>query len=93
MPSISPFGPSATRSTSAGTGSEVKDDFALRADLSRRIGPDRTFRQERLGRGAAQIIDDKLMPGLLQIGRHALTHHAQADKSYAHLPLRRPHNR
>jgi hypothetical protein len=31
MPSISPFGPGATRSTSAGTGSEVKDDFALRA--------------------------------------------------------------
>src|SRR5229473_4336702 len=27
--------------------------------------------------------------GLLQIGRHALAHHAEADESYAHLPLRR----
>jgi hypothetical protein len=30
---------------------------------------------------------DELVPGLLQIGRHALAHHAEADKSDAHVPL------
>jgi len=29
---------------------------------------------------------DELVPGLLQIGRHALAHHAKADESYAHVP-------
>jgi hypothetical protein len=32
---------------------------------------------------------DKLVPGLLQIGRHAFAHHAEPDKSDAHLFLRR----
>jgi hypothetical protein len=31
---------------------------------------------------------DELVPRLLQIGRHALAHHAEADKSDSHIPLR-----
>ena len=33
-------------------------------------------------------MDDELVPGLLQIGRHALAHHTEADKSDAHIFLR-----
>jgi hypothetical protein len=33
------------------------------------------------------------VPGLLQIGRHALAHHAEADESDAHVSLRRSQNR
>ena len=29
---------------------------------------------------------DELVPGLLQIGRHAFAHHAKADESDAHVP-------
>ena len=62
-------------------------DFGLLGDLLRRIGPDGTLHQKRLGRGAAQIVHDKVVPGLLQIGRHAFAHHAEADKSNAHPSL------
>jgi hypothetical protein len=62
-----------------------KNDLGLLADLLWRIGPDGTLGQERLGRRTAQIVHDKLVPGLLQIGRHAFAHHAEADKPYAHL--------
>src|SRR5262249_49173788 len=43
------------------------------------------LREEWLGRGAGEIVHDEFVPGLLQIGRHALAHHAEADKSDAHL--------
>jgi hypothetical protein len=35
---------------------------------------------------------DKVVPGLLQIGRHALAHHAEADESYPHVQFRRAQN-
>ena len=89
MPSISPFGPERHQLDVGRHRQRSEDHFGLLGDLLRRIGPDRTLRQERLGRGTAQIMHDKLVPGLLQIGRHALAHHAEADKSDAHLPLRR----
>jgi hypothetical protein len=34
-------------------------------------------------------VHDQLVPGLLQIGRHALAHHAEPDESDAHVSLRR----
>ena len=93
MPSISPFGPERHLLDIGRHRQRGEDDLGLLADLLWRIGPDRAFRQERLGRGAAQIVHDKLVPGLLQIGRHALAHHAEPDKSDAHLPLRQSQNR
>src|SRR5205085_791279 len=69
------------------------NNLALLTNLLRRIGPHRALRQKRLGRNAAQIVHDKLVPGLLQIGRHAFAHHAEPDKSDAHLLLRLSPNR
>ena len=85
MPSISPFGPSATASTSAGTGSEVNTTSACSASafgLSAQIAP-----FARYGSAAArpQIVHDELVPGLLQIGRHALAHHAEPDETDLHV--------
>src|SRR6202030_78195 len=65
-----------------------EDDLALLADLLWRIGPDRALREERLGRRAAQIVPDKVVPRLLQIRRHAFAHHPEPDNSDAHLSLR-----
>jgi hypothetical protein len=48
-----------------------ENHFALLADLLRRIRPHCPFCQERLRRGAAQIVHDEIVAGLLQIGRHA----------------------
>ena len=42
-----------------------------------------------LGRGTTQIVNDEVVAGLLQIGRHPRTHHAQPDKSDLHLTLPR----
>ena len=39
------------------------------------------------GRSAAQVVNHQIMAGLLQIGRHALTHHTQPNKSDAHRGL------
>jgi hypothetical protein len=66
-------------------GERGEHHFAGLGDLARRIGPDRPFRQKRLGRGAVEVVDGELVAGLLQIGRHALAHHAKPDKTYAHL--------
>src|ERR1700735_2059036 len=85
MPSMRPLGPSATASTSAGTGSE--GNTTLLAERLRAVGPDRAVRQIGLGRRAADVVDDELVPGLLQIGRHALAHHAEPDKTDLHVPL------
>ena len=38
--------------------------------------------------GPVEVVNRELMAGLLQIGRHALAHHAQPDKTDAHLSLR-----
>ena len=46
------------------------------------------FAEKRLGRGAVEVVDDELVAGLLQIGRHALAHHAEPDETDAHLSLR-----
>jgi len=43
MPSMSPFGPSATASTSAGTRQRGEHDFRLLADRLRAVGPDGPF--------------------------------------------------
>ncbi len=58
----------------------------------RRIGPHRAGRQMALGRGAADVVDDKLVTGLLQIRRHAGTHRAEPDETDLHVSLLRdPH--
>ena len=54
-------------------------------DLARRIGPDGALGEERLGRGAIEVVDGELVAGVLQFGRHALAHHAEPDETYAHL--------
>ena len=81
--SISPFGPSATASTSAGAGSEVNTTshcFRHGARASAQSAP--------AARDALplppQIVHDELVAGLLQIGRHARAHHAEPDKSDRH---------
>ena len=85
MPSISPFGPSATASTSAGTGSEVNTTSDAAATCRGELAHSAPFAKKRLGRGAVEIVDDELVAGLLQIGRHALAHHAEPDETDAHL--------
>src|SRR5205085_10691815 len=65
-----------------------EDDLGGFGDGARRIGPFGALGQERLGRGAVEVVDGELMAGLLQIGRHALAHHAEPDKTDAHCFLR-----
>ena len=57
-----------------------KDHLSLFGDLLWRIGPDGPLRQKRFGRGPAQIVHDQIVPGLLQIGGHALAHHPEPDE-------------
>ena len=93
MPSISPFGPSATASTSAGTGSEVK--ITSEAAASGGANPPTPRLSPETARPRpGEVIDDELVAGLLQIGRHALAHHAEPDKTDLHDgPLSSPASR
>jgi hypothetical protein len=38
-----------------------------------------------LGGGPADVVDDKLVPGLLQVRRHAGTHRAEPDETDLHV--------
>ena len=49
-------------------GQRGEDDLALLGERLRRVGPDRAGRQILLGRGAADVVDDELVAGLLQVG-------------------------
>ncbi len=53
------------------------------------VGPNRARGEIGLGGGATQIVDDQLVPGLLQIRGHPRTHHPQADKPDLHHALPR----
>ena len=68
-----------------GDGEGGEHHLARFGDLARRVGPSGAFGEERLGRGAVEVVDGELVAGLLQIGRHALAHHAEPDKTDAHL--------
>ena len=51
---------------------------------ARAIGPGGTGVQMLGCRLAGQIVDDQIMTGLLQIGRHASAHHAETDEADLH---------
>ena len=84
MPSISPFGPSATCSTSAGTGNEVKTISLCAPTSFGELTQTAPFARNGSAAARREIVHDELVPGLLQIGRHPLAHHAETDKSDAH---------
>ena len=85
MPASRPLGPSATASTSGGPGSEVKMTSHLLGQRLRAVGPDRAGGEMALGRGAADVVDDELVPRLLQVRRHAGTHRAEPDETDLHV--------
>ena len=84
MPASRPSAASATFSTSGGSGSEVKITSDCCGDRARRVGPGRAGGEMRGRRFLAQIVDDELVPGLLQIARHAGAHGAEPDESDLH---------
>jgi hypothetical protein len=88
MPSISPLGPSATCSTSAGTGNDVKTSLLWEptsfGELAHTAPLPETARR-RHGRDRARRVGARPFADWPP----SLTHHAKADKSDAHLPLRR----
>src|ERR1700736_6176711 len=103
MPDRRPLSPSATASTSGGPGSDVKttsDASATARGLSAHAAPARRRgggggARAPGGRGGEggprppppQVVNDQVVAGLLQVGRHARTHHAQPDEPYLHPAL------
>jgi hypothetical protein len=66
-------------------GQRGEDDLALLGERLRAVGPDRAGGEVALGGGAPDVVDDELVPGLLQIGRHAGAHRAEPDKTDFHV--------
>src|SRR5207248_2034609 len=66
-------------------GQRGEDDFALRGECFRAVGPHRAGREMALGGGAPDVVDDEFVSRLLQIGRHAGAHRAEPDKTDFHL--------
>jgi hypothetical protein len=85
MRSITPFDPSTTCLTSAGTGNEVKTISVCAPTSLGELDHTSLFGQKWLCHGTGEIVHDELMPGLLQIGPHAAIYHAETDKSDAHV--------
>jgi hypothetical protein len=80
-PAISPSGPERHRLDVSRLGERGEDHAALRGERSRGVGPGRASLQMMAGRLPMQIVHDQLVAGLLQIGRHLGSHHAEPDKS------------
>ena len=62
-----------------------EDHVGLLGERARRVGPDRAGGEVRRGGILPQVVDDELVAGLLQIGRHAGAHGAEPDKSDLHV--------
>ena len=81
MPAMIPSDPSATASTSGGSGSEEKVTSQWPASARRIICPGWARIEMMAGGLSLQVMDDQFVPGLLQVGGHAPAHDAQSDKS------------
>ena len=84
MPEIRPSGPSATASTSTGSGNEEKITSVWLREYARGVGPDGAGIEMVTCGLTVQIVHDQPEAGLLQVGRHTAAHGAKSDKSYQH---------
>lgn len=67
--------------------------FAVLAERLRAVRPDRAGGEEFFGRCSADVMNDQLVTDLLQIGRHAIAHGAEPDKTDLHRYLLRTDRR
>jgi hypothetical protein len=67
-----------------GAGQGGQHELGLARGVGRRLGPAGAMGDGRLAGLAAHVVDQQVVSGALQVGRHARAHHAQADESDAH---------
>ena len=85
MPASRPLSPERDRLDLRRAGQRGEDDLALLGERLRAVGPDRAGGHVLLGGGPADVVDDELVAGLLQVGRHAGAHRAEPDETDFHV--------
>ncbi len=67
-----------------GPGQRGQYDLALAGGIRGRLGPARAALQGGLASLAADVVNDQVVAGLLQVGNHVAAHHSEPDEAYPH---------